>query len=336
MNDDAQQQKHGNLHINASLYRCVACGRCGLSLDAASSLICAACGIAYPIRHQIVDTLGGASADVIQELKGMAIEAMLPPEQWESIKVRMLSRIVPLEERIDDSADDPVQYSLQTVTNFDQAIALLGRLDGKRVLEIGAENNYYFLRAFRERGAECFGLNLHFQHEDPDPYLAWPEKVLGDMNNLPFGDGVFDVVLLSATSHHSPNLERTVDEVARVLKRGGHALFLNDPIGGLIKRLGGPIAHDRESLIHENEYPIWRYDRAFRRSGLRQHHLFAAFYDKKLLRGNIHDRARFARLSRLLSKLWRIRALREVAKKRLLWPAQALFGFPLNVVLQKI
>jgi ubiquinone/menaquinone biosynthesis C-methylase UbiE len=57
-----------------------------------------------------------------------------------------------------------------------------------------------------------------------DPQLRYTE---GDAENLPFDDGEFDVIINIESSHNYPNLGRFFDEVARVLKPGGHFSYLD-------------------------------------------------------------------------------------------------------------
>jgi ubiquinone/menaquinone biosynthesis C-methylase UbiE len=57
-----------------------------------------------------------------------------------------------------------------------------------------------------------------------DPQLRYTE---GDAENLPFNDGEFDVIINIESSHNYPNLGRFFDEVARVLKPGGHFSYLD-------------------------------------------------------------------------------------------------------------
>ena len=153
-----------------------------------------------------------------------------------------------------------------------------------RVPEVGAEPDYPFLKDFRIVGAECFSLNIHYCCSETEGNEPWVEATLGDMNRLPYADEVFDVILLSATSHHSPNLAVTISELARVSKPNGFILILNDPIKGIIKELGRwEYGARRDSLIHENEYTIIRYERAFRCNGLQAEYLFSAYHDKKLI-----------------------------------------------------
>lgn len=44
---------------------------------------------------------------------------------------------------------------------------------------------------------------------------------LGDAQSLPFADGSLDISVTSYSLHHIPNPERTIHEMARVVKRGG-------------------------------------------------------------------------------------------------------------------
>ncbi|HEX7666629.1 MAG TPA: methyltransferase domain-containing protein, partial [Polyangiaceae bacterium] len=192
--------------------RCVSCERGSLVLGEPEVAVCdnASCGSRFPIVHGVLDTLVAPDPEVVREIQGMAVESRIAAENWRDFKVTVHDeKLATLEERA-SFATDVGQYDRQTILNFEQALALLGNLQGKRVLEIGSDHDYYFLQRFREKGATCVAANIHFMVEKEGKYSEWPEKVLADMNNLPFRDGAFDVVLLSATSHHSPDLERTV------------------------------------------------------------------------------------------------------------------------------
>ncbi len=305
------------------------------SVRSSPAVRCPACRQLYRYRHNILDTLVQPSEHVIRELQGLAREAGWDPERWEEIKVRCLPEVKTFEERLRETDDSAKQYHRQTLMNFEQAFFTLGPFRPTRVLEIGAQTDFPFLAKFRSLGAECHAVNIHFFYEDPDRYVGWPEKTLADMNRLPFSDGVFDIVVMSATSHHSPTLDTAIGELARVLKPQGRALVTSDPLSGWLKRLGGSMEHDRDSLINESAYSLFRYHRAFRRSGLTPSYLFSAYYDKKLANAEIRPGTRFATLARIVARAWRVPAVRQFSKRRLLPVACVVFGFPLNVVLTK-
>lgn len=49
--------------------------------------------------------------------------------------------------------------------------------------------------------------------------------VVGDIQHLPFNEKSFDVVLCSEVLEHTPDYEQAIQEVGRVLKRSGSAIF---------------------------------------------------------------------------------------------------------------
>ena len=81
--------------------------------------------------------------------------------------------------------------------------------------------------------------------------------VLGDVAQLPFEDNSFDGIFDFAILHHVPNWKKAIDEMYRVLKKGGQ-VFIEDasietfstPFGRLIKLVSD---HPYESMYSMNE-----------------------------------------------------------------------------------
>lgn len=263
----------------------------------------------------------------------MAVEAGGSPENWQAVRIQQLDSISTFDQRLQVSATDTNQYYQQTQLNFQQAVQSLGDLRVKRVLEVGSETDYHFLKHFLNRGARCHAINLFFQRQEPDPFLEWPEKSLADMNQLPFQDGVFDLVLFSATLHHSSNLEETMRGVARVLRPGGVALVLSEQIGGMLKRTDR--YQHRNELIHETYHPFRKYHAGFVAAGFQPTYLFSRYFDERLAAADINPNRRFARVGKMVSALWKMPGFRALAHGPLLRPAHVLFGFPLNAILRK-
>lgn len=102
-----------------------------------------------------------------------------------------------------------------------------GGARGKRVLEIGvglgADHQQFALA-----GADLYGIDLtaraveHTQRRLEAFGLSAQVKV-GDAERLDFPDGCFDCVYSWGVLHHSPDTPKAVEEVHRVLKRGGEA-----------------------------------------------------------------------------------------------------------------
>lgn len=218
-------------------FRCLQCGHTSFE-ESETQIVCVQCKQAYVITQGVYDFLINPTQDVVSELTGMALENNFKRENYLDFKVKMVSSAPKIKSKLDKTKNDYNQYYQQTMINFQQAFnSIIDKYNFKeaRILEIGSCYDYYFLEPFRERGSECYGLNIHFTITPEEEYKNFPVKVLGDMNNVPFADSAFDVVVISATSHHSNTPEQLVREIFRVLKPGGSCLMINDPIHGLIK-----------------------------------------------------------------------------------------------------
>lgn len=101
---------------------------------------------------------------------------------------------------------------------------------GKRVLEIGVGAGTDFVNWVRA-GANSTGVDL------TEAGIALCRERLAleglsatlqvaDAERLPFADASFEIVYSYGVLHHSPNTQRAVDEVHRVLERGGTALIM--------------------------------------------------------------------------------------------------------------
>ncbi|NOQ55751.1 MAG: methyltransferase domain-containing protein [Nanohaloarchaea archaeon] len=101
---------------------------------------------------------------------------------------------------------------------------------GKKVLEVGCSVGTD-LSQFAKHGAIVTGIDL-----TPEGIRLAKErfKTMGlkgtlktaDAENLPFDDNSFDIVYSFGVLHHTPNTQKTIDEVYRVLKKGGEAKIM--------------------------------------------------------------------------------------------------------------
>jgi ubiquinone/menaquinone biosynthesis C-methylase UbiE len=102
--------------------------------------------------------------------------------------------------------------------------------NGKKILEIGVGLGADH-QMFAENGANLFGIDLTeraIERTRKRFELLNLKSTLnvGDAENLPFNDGEFDMVYSWGVIHHSPNTPRAVDEIHRVLKKGGQARIM--------------------------------------------------------------------------------------------------------------
>ncbi len=321
---------------------CLQCTRSDFIAET-GAVRCKCCGNGYPIVAGIVNALASPSQDVLDELRGMMKEAHFAGDV-SAFVIRRVERVSSFEDRKRSTADDVFDYYGSTELNFLQALEHVHITGREDVLEIGGSDDYPFLKPFRDRGCNCFETNIYFLYDDEAARSGWPVRVLGDMNALPFRDSTFDIVIISAASHHSSDLRGLASELARVTRRGGTVININEPIRGMIKHAftrarvarGDQDQQHRDELVHEHEYSIFEYMRAFRRAGLKlQTSLFSDYYSRRLNSGRTGG-VRFSWLAAGMSRAWRNRQLRQLAIGPGLWLGQATIGLQMNVVLRRV
>lgn len=102
------------------------------------------------------------------------------------------------------------------------------RYTDKRVLDVGCGNGY-ILSHFAQYGAHTTGIDLTARGVGLSSRRFQLERLQGDFvqgnaEELPFETDCFDLVLSMGVLHHTPNTQRAVQEIYRVLRPGG--LFL--------------------------------------------------------------------------------------------------------------
>ncbi len=104
-------------------------------------------------------------------------------------------------------------------------------LSGKDILEVGCGAGTSSI-LFALEGARIVASDLTM---DACKITSNKFKLLGlsdcravqaDAENLPFCDNVFDIVFSSGVLHHTPETQKAIDEIFRVLKPGGHAVVM--------------------------------------------------------------------------------------------------------------
>ena len=105
-------------------------------------------------------------------------------------------------------------------------------LAGKRVvLDVGCGDGQ-IARALAAQGAEVLGIDPTQRHIDVALSRGGgPKYQLGDATHLPVEDASQDAVVACLVFEHIDEVDAAINEVARVLKRGGQfSFFLNHPL----------------------------------------------------------------------------------------------------------
>lgn len=115
---------------------------------------------------------------------------------------------------------------------FIHAFAQFSRYRDKRVLEVGFGAGTDFTQWLRA-GAIATGIDLtpealkNLTQRIAVYQLPPPEKIqVGDAENLPLPDNSFDLGYSFGVLHHSPNTEKAVRELVRVVRPGGEIKFM--------------------------------------------------------------------------------------------------------------
>lgn len=122
---------------------------------------------------------------------------------------------------------DQIEQWRYTTQPFIHSFAQFTRYHGKRVLEVGFGAGTDFIQWLRA-GARLSGVDLteealaNVSHAIQDYGLPEPETLqVADAEDLPFPSNTFDLGYSWGVLHHTPNTEKALAELVRVVRRGG-------------------------------------------------------------------------------------------------------------------
>jgi len=143
--------------------------------------------------------------------------------------------------------NNPIRRFIQSQIEVKGFLGVKDYVKNGKVLEIGCGSGYgtkLISKYFQPK--EIYGIDM----DDKMIRLAKRNKIpnaifdVGDVTNLKFNNNSFDGIFIFLVLHHVPNWMRAVDEIYRVLKKGGQ-VFIEDasletystPFGKVIKAL---------------------------------------------------------------------------------------------------
>lgn len=152
---------------------------------------------------------------------------------------------------------------LNDVEKFSYNFWEFDKHQGEKVLDIGCGPGW-LVRQFAENNADIYAVDIAevavgLTNKMLELYDLKAKVQKGNAESLPFEDNYFDFISSSGVLHHSPNMQKAVDEVFRVLKPGKEAritiyyknLILNEslfPLFLIIYCLFKPKAPGKEGL----------------------------------------------------------------------------------------
>jgi len=120
---------------------------------------------------------------------------------------------------------------------------------GKKVLDVGCGNGYV-LEKYAQEGAEVFGIDITHTAID----LCWKRFSFSNSKGnfqeanaeaLPFESNFFDCVSSMGVLHHTPETQKAINEVFRVLKPGGRVILMFYYRDSILRRIKFPLSKIR-------------------------------------------------------------------------------------------
>lgn len=293
-------------------------------------LTCSACEHSFPIRKGIVDLMPNPSETVQNEQQG-----------WSELLGETTEELIETMLKLPHYNED--ELWINTAINFDGIMEHVD-LAGKRVLDIGA-GRCWSTRHMMLRGAQsAVGVDILTQRfiglETADIFMdhdnIYFERVVGDMNDLPFRPDSFDVVFMTATLHHTSDPALAMQEVAKVLSPGGTAILINEPVRSLRESNILDNCVEIEHGINENVYTIREYLQAAKGADL----VPKLHFPHNLQNQFDHNRAavvqRYGKVGKyVLWPMWQLPGGRALISGPLMRGLYLLASMPLSMVARK-
>jgi SAM-dependent methyltransferase len=144
----------------------------------------------------------------------------------------------------DADGDDPRDFAFDAVAEVEPSA----------VLEVGCGPGELAERIGRELGASVVAVDQSERMVELASARGVDARV-GDVQDLPFGDGAFDCAVAAWMLYHVSNLDRGLAELRRVLRPGGRLVAVtnhHDHLIELREAIGAPLAFLDSSFSGEN------------------------------------------------------------------------------------
>jgi ubiquinone/menaquinone biosynthesis C-methylase UbiE len=221
------------------------------------------CGAEAPIRRGVVDFLDPDDERLRREVDGWI--KLAGPLDEHLVTTMAALPYYPHEPWFDVAPD-----FLQIFGHFDFA--------GKRVIDIGSGRTWSsrYLSTVG-RAAEVVAVDVlttkFLGLETADIFFKedgiFFERIRADLHRMPLPENWADVVFSCASLHHSSDLSAVYGELSRVLRPGGHFIFLCEPCKKASVREHQPKNEETAHGINEYLYSFSEYLRPLRAMGFR-------------------------------------------------------------------
>ncbi len=293
---------------------------------------CLECSKEFKVNKGITDFLVEHTEEIMKEQKAW----MKEQKAKEKIDLKEFLLSLPRPENREDR-----EWWAEQADNYEMVMEELKLKGTETVLDLGA-GRCWSTRDFAKKGCYAVGIDIVKEKfvglESADLYLKngqFFERMLADMNKLPFADKSFDVVFSTATLHHCSDLRESFKEISRVLKKKGKLVLVNEPVRGIFesKRVEHRIA---DLGANEHKYSIPEWTSALKEAGFTYRIFFPRNVENMMATGKVKGGKGYkVMLGRIASGLWGNRVGRILLEKVFHLPGQWLIGMGLALIAEK-
>jgi SAM-dependent methyltransferase len=238
-------------------------------------VVCDGCHHTYPIRNGILYLYDELPKTVIQE-KEQAAAHLAKRNKVDPVTPEWLLKLPILNHD---------ELGLSRLLTFESAIKHASLSEKSVVLDFGCGTCWTTWRLARQAGT-CIGMDIsdHQMHglgsfesyiQAGRPYF---ERIIGDLNQLSFRQGAFDLIFTSAAIHHAISVPHIFDRIFKLLKPGGIFIMINEPVCSIFKKDTILQQEAREHLDSiEQPYNIFQYRRFARWMGFEEQYYLEWF-----------------------------------------------------------
>jgi len=310
------------------ILKCLKCGATSLRLVIKAknqtevidgAVTCNACGMVYRVEEGILNALVffdpaiAAARKIYKVSKGQQIEK----------SKSCLARREHLEEN----------YRNDTEENYRQCLYQIESGKGW-ALDIGAGTGWT-TAGLASKGYKAVAVDISADNKlDLGKYHftegIYFDRVLADVNRLPFSDEAFDLAFASAALHHSCSLGAALGEISRTVKRGAKLELINEPVKGLAEAFKENAGHlEGPEGIIEKHYGISTWLRELKKAGFSGNYIFPANIRRRLEMSGFTEKHKFYYLARIITRLYRIKLFQVLVEFFFFRYGMLLFGLPL-------
>lgn len=310
------------------ILKCLKCGADDLQLIVTSkntveitrgSVVCHKCDLRYSIKDGILNCLVFSDPLVLaarrvyekskETVEGRSLQALARREHLES------------------------NYRHDTEANYRE---LLLRLDAGKgwALDIGA-GTCWTTAGLAGRGYRTVALDISSdnklelgrQHFNQDIYF---DRVLADVNHLPFRQETFSLTFASAALHHSRDLDLSLDQISGTMKSQGRLEIINEPVRGLAEAFQRNAGHlEGPEDVIEKHYGIRTWMKTLEKAGFTGRYIFPDNIRQRLAIGGFTGRHKFYYLAGFITKLYKFQWAKIILERILFYFGMYLLGLPL-------